>query len=354
MKLVITVALLLQCLLGVAQKNELAALLSKENVPGMQLVYTKGRSVKVYSLGVRKSGTTQAMTAAATFQAASLGKVVLAYTALRLHDRGLLSLDKPLLTYYAYPRLLGQRGADKITARMVLTHSSGLPNWAEYPLGPGWKTSALPLRFAPDSCWSYSGEGFVLLQKTLEHLTGKSFETLAQEEVFGPLQMKNSSFVWRDAFAATACFGHDKKGQPTDIKKFSEPNAGFSLLSNAGDYNRFLQALCTGRGLQPATARLLVTPQNEARRCTTPASPADPSIDWAAGLGLASTSHGRAQWHWGDNGDFQGFFMAFPDRQESILFLTNSGNGLKMTDELLRLLVGPGEYWAMKWLAEER
>ena len=351
MKILFTSLLVLASLASPAQKAPLAALLKTHNVPGMQLIYTKGATTTSYHLGLRKRGTTQAVTARSTFQAASLGKVMLAYTTLRLHDRGLLDLDKPLLTYYAYPRLAQEPRADKITARMVLSHSSGLPNWAANPLKAGWETSALHLKFASGSSWNYSGEGYVFLQKTLEHLTGKSFEVLAQEEIFRPLHLPNSSFVWQAKFAATACFGHDDKGQPTDIKRFAAPYAAYSLLTNAADYNRFLQALLIGQGLKPATARLLHTPANAANRFGTAASPADPAIAWACGLGLAATSHGPALWHWGQNDDFQGFFMAFPDRKESVLFLTNSANGLKITDEILHLFFGPGQYWAMQWLA---
>ena len=353
MKVLLTLLLLLPGFGALAQQAELLALLQKENITGMQLIYTRGTTTQAYSLGLRQAGTTQAVEATSIFQAASLGKVVLAYTALRLHDRGLLDLDKPLLSYYAYPRLLHEPRADKITARMVLSHSSGLPNWADNPLGTGWKTSALHLKYAPDSCWNYSGEGYVFLQKTLEHLTGKSFEVLAQEEVFRPLRMASSSFIWQEKFATTACTGHDGKGQPTEIRKFAEPYGAFSLLTTATDYNRFLQAIMAGRGLKPATARLLTTPANAANRCGHPASTADPAIAWAYGVGLATTSQGPAQWHWGDNGDFKGFFMTLPGKQESLLFLTNSANGARIADEVLPLFLGPGQYWAPQWLAEE-
>jgi CubicO group peptidase (beta-lactamase class C family) len=353
MNFLFTLVLLLASLAATAQQAELAALLKKENIAGMQLVYHNGRTTKTYSLGVRQAGTSQAVTATTIFQAASLGKVVLAYTALRLLDRGVLDLDKPLLAYYPYPRLLHEPRADKITARMVLSHTTGLPNWSEYPGGPNWPTSALHLRYAPDSCWHYSGEGYVFLQKTLEHLTGQSFEALAEAEVFKPLGMKNSSFVWRTSFAANASTGHDDKSQPTSIKQFAEGYGAFSLLTTASDYSRFLQALMAGRGLAPATARLLTTPANPANRCGRPASAADPAIAWACGVGLASTSQGPAQWHWGDNDDFKGFFMTLPGRHENLVFLTNSANGDRITNEVLQLFFGPGQYWATQWLAEE-
>ena len=98
--------------------------------------------------------------------------------------------------------------------------------------------------------------------------------------------------------------------------------------------------------------QLLLTPANEAARCGKPATATDPFIDWACGVGLATTSRGLAQWQWGDNGNFNGFYPTLPSRKESLVFLTNSSNGPKMTDDLLRLFLGPGEYRAMQWLAE--
>lgn len=330
----------------------LLGLMQKANVPGMQLVYTHGGKTQAYALGQRTAGQPAAVNATTTFEAASLGKAMLAYVTLRLLDRGVLDLDKPLLTYYQYPRLQGAANADKITARMVLGHTTGLPNWTTNPTKPEWPTTPLRLIYAPDSCWHYSGEGYVWLQKTLEHLTGKPFETLAREEVFRPLGLKNSSFVWQDKFAANATSGHDGQGKPVPISHYPAAYGAYSLFSTAADYSRFLQALMTGQGLKPATAQLLRTPANEANRCGQPATATDPFIAWACGVGLATTSRGLAQWQWGDNTTFKGFYMTLPDEKATLVFLTNSSNGPKMADELLRLFFGPGEYRATQWLAE--
>ncbi|MBX0290357.1 beta-lactamase family protein [Hymenobacter sp. HSC-4F20] len=355
MNLVMTALLRLPAAFRKAQRQrQLLALMQQAQVPGLQLVHTHRHQTTLYQLGHRKSGTSAAIEAHTIFQAASLGKVMLAYTALRLHDRGVLSLDEPLLAYYPYPRLHQQPAAHQITARMVLTHTSGLPNWAEHPLGAGWATSPLTLHGPPGKRWQYSGEGYVFLQKTLEQLTGKPLPLLVQDEVVGPLHLPNSSFVWRPDFAATAASGHDGAGQPTAVQRFEQANAGFSLLSTAADYNVFLQAVLAGTGLKPATRALLLEPQCSAERRATPARPPDPSIAWACGVGLARTSRGRALWHWGNNGDFTSFFMAFPSRQESLVFFTNSANGLKLTDEVLPLFFGPGQYQAARWLAEEQ
>ena len=330
----------------------LRALMQRAGVPGMQLVYTHEGQVQRYALGRRTAGQAAAVETTTAFEAASLGKAVLAYVALRLLDRGVFELDKPLLAYCPYPRLQGAANAEKITARMVLGHRSGLPNWAAYPLSPEWATAPLRLKYAPDSCWNYSGEGYVLLQKTLEHLTRKSFETLAREEVFGPLKMAHSSFEWQPQFAGNAASGHNDQGRPVAIDHYPAAFGAFSLLSTASDYSQFLQALMSGRGLKPATALLLRTPANAASRCGQPATPADAFIAWACGVGLATTSRGLAQWQWGDNGSFKGFYLTLPGRQQSLVFLTNSANGPKLTDDLLRLFFGPGEYHTTQWLAE--
>ncbi|MBH8558804.1 serine hydrolase domain-containing protein [Hymenobacter negativus] len=327
-------------------------LMRKANVPGMQLVYTHGGKTHAYALGQRTAGQPAAVDATTTFEAASLGKAVLAYVTLRLLDRGVLDLDKPLLTYAPYPRLQGAANAYKITARMVLGHTTGLPNWATNPLGADWPTTPLRLKYAPDSCWNYSGEGYVFLQKTLEHLTGKSFETLAREEVFRPLRMQHSSFVWQEKRAANIASGHDGQGKPVPITHFSSAYGAFSLLSTGADYSRFLQAVMTGHGLKPATAQLLRTPANSAQRCGQPTTATDAFIAWACGVGLATTSRGLAQWQWGDNGNFKGFYMTLPAEKATLVFLTNSSNGPKIVDELLRLFFGPGEYRATQWLAE--
>ena len=330
----------------------LTALMQKAGVPGLQLVYTHGGKVQAFALGQRTTGQPAPVNENTTFEAASLGKAVLAYVALRLVDRGVLELDKPLLAYYPYPRLQGVRNADQITARMVLGHTTGLPNWAISPLSPEWATAPLRLKYAPDSCWNYSGEGYVFLQKTLEHLTGKSFEALAREEVFRPLGMAHSSFVWQQKFATNAAAGHDDQSKPTPIAHYPAGYGAYSLFSTAADYSRVLRAVMTGRGLKPATAQLLLTPANEARRYGQPATAADPFIAWACGVGLATTSRGLAQWQWGDNGNFKGFYMTLPGQKESLVFLTNSANGSRLTDDLLRLFFGPGEYRAPQWLAE--
>jgi CubicO group peptidase (beta-lactamase class C family) len=102
-----------------------------------------------------------------------LSKPVFVYMVLRLADRGVIDLDKPLYTCgFSYDRIDKDPSSKLITARMVLDHTTGLPNWGGTPL---------EFLFTPGEKFNYSGEGYVYLQRVVEHVTGKSLEELAQQ-----------------------------------------------------------------------------------------------------------------------------------------------------------------------------
>lgn len=338
------------------QLRLLIGLAEQYRLPGLQLAYTApdGRTTTL-SQGVQCRGEQPVVDDHTVFQAASLSKPVFAYLVLRLADRGLLDLDAPLARYglpHRHPK--NQLVAARITARMVLRHTSGLPHWAEYQdQVTRWNQGIMTLKYAPDSVWHYSGEGYAYLQQVVEHLTGKGLQQLAQEEVFTPLGMADSSFGWDARFAGRLCSGHDSTGAPTLRRRFREPSAAFSLVTTAIDYNRFVQALARGTGLRPETHQLLLTASGPATRCGPAGSPGG-HLGWALGVGVQESSRGRALWHWGDNVDFKNFFLVFPATGESLVLLANSENGLRSAPQILRLFLGPDEYWALQWLLQRQ
>ena len=101
-------------------------------------------------------------------------------------------LSKPLHECPAYADLKTDERYQQITARHVLGHSTGFPNWRFLT-----QDQRLNIKFPPGERYSYSGEGINLLQMVVEEITGKSLEDLAQEKVFGPLGMTRSSYVWQ-------------------------------------------------------------------------------------------------------------------------------------------------------------
>ena len=155
-----------------------------------------------------------------------------------------------------YPRLAHDERYKRITARIVLSHGTGLPNWGG---------ERLTLRFDPGTAYGYSGEGFVFLQKVLERVTGRSLEELARREVFQPLGMTRSSFVWQQRFAGDAAYAKDWLWRVAPVNRYTEAeaNAAASLLTTATDYAQFVAAVLTGRGLSPGMWREFLTPVRE-------------------------------------------------------------------------------------------
>ncbi|RYZ47554.1 MAG: class A beta-lactamase-related serine hydrolase, partial [Chitinophagaceae bacterium] len=119
----------------------LDSIIRKHGVAGVQVSFVKMGLEQASVYGYSNTDTKEKVTASTVFQAASLSKVVLAYITLRLVDRKQFSLDTPLVRYYAYERIKDDPAAHKVTARMVLHHTTGFTNWAGNPLTKAWRTA---------------------------------------------------------------------------------------------------------------------------------------------------------------------------------------------------------------------
>ena len=105
-------------------------LMREADVPGLSIaVIQDGKVLLNQSFGVMNAGTREPVTASTVFEAASLSKPVFAYAVLKLADAGKLDLDKPLVQYLGDSYIKDDERVNLITARRVLTHSTGFPNW---------------------------------------------------------------------------------------------------------------------------------------------------------------------------------------------------------------------------------
>ncbi|MGB5675345.1 MAG: serine hydrolase domain-containing protein, partial [Gemmatimonadota bacterium] len=179
-------------------------IMKRANVPGLQLAYLDAGQVAMKAaFGYANSETTAPVTDKTVFEAASLSKPVFAYAVLRMVDRGEWDLDEPLWDILEYDRLAHDERARQITARQVLTHTTGLPNWGGTPL---------EFNSDPGERWGYSGEGIVYLQRAVEAKTGLTLEEIATREVFEPLGMSDTHYVWIEPFDTLAAIPHDEFG----------------------------------------------------------------------------------------------------------------------------------------------
>lgn len=263
------------------------------------------------------------------FQAASLSKTVFAYEVLKLVEQGKLELDAPIMKYlpqgYRHQfnpfatkppfktDIVTDSRIQEVTVRMALNHTSGLPNWASGSLG---------FDSTPGAKWQYSGEGFVLLQRAVEEVTGKPLDKLMIEQVFKPQAMRHSDYIWNSQLEQNMLSGNKANGTPRARWDFTTPIAPVTLYTSAADYGKFLVTLLNDGHLLKQITETPVT--------------VDPrlNLSWGLGWGIERTKDDLFIWHWGNNPGYRAFVIASVRTGNGFVMLTNSENGLKLAEPI--------------------
>jgi len=322
-------ALQMPCLAASAVQQ----LITDAHVPGLSMAVIDDRQATALTVvGVRNSLDRAAVDQQTIFGAASLSKPLFAYAVLQLVDAGKLAFDTPL-SLHAPDYVADDPRAAAVTVRHVLSHTSGLPNW---------RSVDLPLKtyFPPGERFSYSGEGFVWLQRFVEAVTGESLNTTLRRLIFEPLGMHRSSYTWQSAFEANYADPHDAEMAPGAKTKPSVPNVAASLQTTGDDFARFLEAVLSGARLRRDTARLWFEPQVHLH---------DMEIAWGLGWGLETKSGTFFQWGDDDRGRFKAFAMGSMQQRCATVVLTNGFHGMAIMPELIgKSLSGP--HPAFAWL----
>ncbi len=352
-------------------------------VPGVGIAVVEDAQV-VWS---RPFGVTNAMTgtpvdARTVFEDASLSKPVFAYLVMQLVDQGLIDLDRPLVQYRRMDYLAAHPWIELITARDVLRHSTGLPNWRKSPA-----TEKLVPMVKPGTRIDYSGEAIFWLQLAVETITGQSLDESMQAHLFGPAGMRDSSYTWNADLAARSVYGHrghdkpgtgmpqqmfreqwgiaqqvaDRWGKPLSSWKYEDAaralpevmalapaglvtwpgdivaNAAASLRTTVQDYATFLTLMMARRTRAPweiteATRLSMLTPQIKvAGRWT------EKGLGW----NMEDTCDGPVFYHSGSNGDiFKNFAIGDAQRRRGIVVLTNGGSGSFVHQRVVRAATG--------------
>jgi CubicO group peptidase (beta-lactamase class C family) len=326
-------------------------LMKKASIPGLSIaVIRDGELFWAKGFGVKNAQTKEPVTEETIFEAASLTKPFFAYAAMKLVEAGELSLDRPLIEYvpreYLEKRYIehsldleGFR-ADlfrKITARMVLSHSSGLPH--------GDPRKPLPIFFEPGTKYRYSADGYMYLQRVMEYLEGKPLEVIMKEMAHDPLGMTASSLVWQERYEKEAAVGHNLLGE-TDgkFRKRTQAHAGATLYTTAGDYARFVIAMMNDSGLKPETLQEMLKPQVDVSK----------DVYWGIGFGLERTPNGDSFWQWGDYGIFRNYIVGYKKQKIGLVYLTNSFNGLSIGRDLVKAAIGGGDEPAIAHLGYDQ
>ncbi|WP_143960142.1 serine hydrolase [Litoribacter populi] len=298
-------------------------LLKRSRVPALGLgIIQKGRltSAKVYgTLDKERMAPHNAI-----FKVASLTKPVVAMTVLKLIDSGLLELDEPLSSYWVDEDVREDDRHRSLTARLVLTHQTGLPNWRYME-----DANRLAFKFEPGAGYQYSGEGFEWLRKAVEKKLGRSLEELAKQYLFMPAGMEDTRFWWDSGMDELRyAQNFDKEGNPFPTEKYFQANAAANLLTTVEDYGRFLTYVLDGAGL---SKDLL----NEMHRGQV--QPGDDQffgLGWEKHTGFSGGEY--ALMHTGRDPGVNTLAIIFPHSKNGYLILLNGDNASPVFEELLR------------------
>ena len=272
------------------------------------------------------------------FQAASLSKPLFAYIVMKMVDRGQIDLDTPIATYTDIDRFEDKEMAQKLTPRIVLSHQTGLPNWAVSPSSDEWPTSRITFKYPVDSCYAYSGEGYAFLQRAVEAIQGEPLDEIARREVFEPFDMPTTSYAWQPAYDSLALVGFNRDGENRGQGRHPRANCAYTLRTNALEYANFLQrGLLKGEGLSEASHKAMFTHQVHAQRYADEPRACDSTVFWCLGFGAVKDDY---YWHWGDNGNFKALWLLHPSTQEGFVYFSNRATGHDLLDPFLKELTG--------------
>jgi CubicO group peptidase (beta-lactamase class C family) len=315
------------------------------HVTGAQIVVLdQGSLVWSEAFGLRRREPELPMDRETTMWAASITKSVFATYVMQLVERGEFQLDVPLAKQLAKPLDQYEEYREKavdlvrdpawatVTPRMLLSHSSGLQNFAA--IEPDNK---MHLHFKPGTQFLYSGEGINLVQFVIEQQKGRPLDQLMQDALFTPLGMTRTGLIYRSEFEADVADRYDLDEKfRSQTKRFPARGAG-SMTTSAEDLARFVTALFDGRLLKPATRAQMLTPVLPIRSLhefPTSANEGDSAeaattgLAYGVGWGLLThTQFGPAFFKEGHGDGAQNYMICFEKRQACMIVLTNSDNG---------------------------
>lgn len=318
-------------------------------------IFQDGRIAYLKAYGLRDTEKHLPLTPDSVMTSASLSKTAFAAVVMRLVQQGTLNLDKPVYEYLPkplteYPRyadLQGDERYKKITLRMLLSHTSGFPNWRAFE-----DDHKLHIHFEPGTRYAYSGEGIDLAQLVVETEMHESLTTLMQKELFGPLDMSRTSMVWEPRFESDFANGYDEYGRSLGPEKRTKPDAAGSMQTTLHDYATFLIAMMRDKILNAKMRAEMLRPQiaihsaHQFPSLDGETTPANDSIHLGYGLGwgLYSSRYGRGFFKEGHDEGWRHLALCFDEKGAGILIMTNSSNGEGIFKPLLDALLGPTDF----------
>ncbi len=330
----------------------ISAVMDSAGVTGLQMaIISDGKVAYTHAFGLKSRAAGLTPDSETIFSGCSLSKPVFAYLVMQLAEGGELDLDRPLVDYLdkpieQYPKwadLKGDVRVREITARRVLTHTTGWPNLRAMTEG-----GKLGFAYPPGERFSYSGEAFSFLQFVVEQITGKTLDVLAKERIFTPIGMSRTSYTWDEAFEDNCATGHSETQRRIKITRSLEAGAGGSLVTTAEDFARFVTAVLNAGGLTQTSIDQMLAPQVRivSKRMFGPwaremmEDTTSIHLSWGLGWGLFESSFGPAFFHTGHAPGWENYTVTYRDRKIGIVLLSNSANFESIAQRVVARAIG--------------
>lgn len=326
------------------------------NVPAVSFVVIDNmKIVFAGAFGVKKMGDSSLVDTNTLFQAASVSKPVAAVGAMTLALKNELNIDLDINQLSKDLQLQPENLNQHVTIRQILSHSAGLsvggfngysseeklPTNYEIINGLAPANSpAVRIIEPPATKFNYSGGGYQVMQKIMEDYTGKDFTQIMHENVFKPLNMTNSYYAPLDSIhKRNAAFGHTSESYIPNYAPIHVESAAGGLWTTPTDLGFLLIDLMKAYNNQKSKVLNSHTVLSMMK-----------ANFWDFGLGFKVLGEGKnfRFSHGGATIGWHSHFMAFPERAQAVVIMTNGTNGWVLWSEIVRSVAD-----ALKWPVEK-
>ncbi|BAH05347.1 serine hydrolase [Clostridium kluyveri] len=332
--------------LTISQKldNYLSALETTDNFHGSVLVAQNGSII--LNKGYGKSDFEQNIknTQDTIFPIGSMTKQFTAMAIMQLVEKGLINIDDVISKYIPdFPN------GNIITIQELLTHSSGIVNCTNLP--EFWSMSIdsfndinnvinlfknKPLEFQPGSKFSYSNSGYILLGYIVEKVSGINYIDYLEKNIFHPLNMKNTRVGYngmKKMYTSTGYSGYLDVFPVSDMMTINGTYGAGNLCSTTGDLYKWDRALYTDKLIKQSTLKDIFS--NHIQITSS-------GIYYGYGWMLSKENYGKKIYHGGNTLGFTSNIARYPNRNLTIIILTNVGyyNINSLNDTLADISLG--------------
>lgn len=307
--------------------REISRMMDDFRIPGLSLAIIEDNKIAYHhNYGVKKEGEEEKVNEHTVFQGCSNSKSYLVFVAHQLADEGKLDLDKPLYTYREHDRLQHDQRYKSITARMVLSHSSGIENWQGNNQG-----DTLEILSEPGSTYVYSGEGYNYLSLVIKDILKQNYKKYIKQRVIKPLGLENSYLRFKKKYRYlnqkkspwNFAYGHSPNGEYRSVvNKWAWPASGNQFT--AEDYAKLVIATFD-------TSHLSVQRIKELKE---PLAKAGEDMYYGPGFELILSPNDTIIAQGGNNSGYKNWIFYSANSNRGFVFMATSDRGELIADFL--------------------